>query len=291
MGVHSGKFGTLNGIPTVRQWSINDDQALAKGIASNTNFGPFRRRGVEEWNGNFTQYGKQPTVMPGAAFNFAGYTAPDNDAGGNGVQYAGVAYARQTTIVWNFTGGEMINIATDFDGHLNFTTQGVSGSVILDTAPPVIPPIVLGNVQYSTDGVTWVNWIDVSQATLTIMNEIQEYVDSSTIVLASSIPHLWKGRKSGNMDVTLAVVENNTDRSRWNKGDDIAVRLFVDATLNYEIFWFTVEKFTNIQVDRESGKIIQQTVNLGFNGVNAATVVTGHIKLPDTTTWWPVAQS
>ncbi len=291
MAVHSGKFGTLNGIPTVRQWSINDDQTLAKGVASNTNFGPFRRRGVEEWNGNFSQYGKQPTVMPGSSFNFAGYTAPDNDAGGNGIQYAGVAFVRQTVINWNFTGGEMINIASDFDGHLNFTTQGLSAAVILDASTPIIPPIVLGKVQYSTDSVSFVDWLNVSQATLTIMNEIQEYVDSGTIVADTGVNHLWKGRKPGNMDATLSIVEDNTDRTRFKKGDDLAIRLFVDATLMYEIFWFTVEKFTNIQVDRETGKIIQQTINLGFNGVKASDASTGHIKLPDTTTWWPVAQT
>jgi len=291
MSVHSGKFGTINGIPTVRVWSVNDDQALAKGVASNTSFGPFRRKGVEEWNGNFTQYGKQPTVMPGAAFNFVGYTAPDNDAGGNGIKYAGVAYSKQVTIVWNFSGGEMINIATDFDGHLNLTTQGVSGAVVLDNSTPVIPPIVDGKVQYSTDGVTWLDWIDVSQATLTIMNEIQEYVDSSTIVADTGVNHLWKGRKAGNMDATLSVVENNTDRSRFKKGDDLAIRLYVDTSLFYEAFWFQVEKVSSIQVDRESGKIIQQTVNLGFNGVKTSDASAGHIKLPDTTTWWPVAQT
>lgn len=292
MAVHSGKFGVVNSQSTVRNWSINDAQTLAKGVASNSAFGPFRRRGVEEWSGGFTMYGKQPTIMPGDSFTFQGYSAPDNDAYGAGIEYSGTAIVKQLVINWNFTGGEMINMAIDFDGHLNLANQGVSGAVYLDSSTPVIPPIVLGSLSYSTDGSSFTVWSDVSQATLTITNEVQEYVNSSTIVNdTNAIPHLWKGRKSGNMDCTLSVVEHNLNRTRFNKGDDLRVKLFVDATTFWDIKWAQVKDFTGIQVDRETAKILQQTVNMEFNGVTTADSSLGYIKKPDTTTYWPVAQS
>lgn len=288
MSVHSGKFATINNQGTARNWSINDSQALAKAVASNTAFGPARRKGVEEWTGNFSQYGKQPTVMPGDTFTFKGYTAPDNDSNGAGIIYEGSAVVRQLVVNWNFTGGEMINLAIDFDGHLAWTTQGVSGSVVLDPSTPTLPPIVLAKLQYSTDsGSTFTDWSDVSTATLTITNDVQEYVNSSTIVAA----HLWKGRKAGNMDCTLSVVEHNTDRTRFSKGDDLVIRAFVDATTYWELKFMTVKDFTGIQLDRETARIIQQTVNMEFNGVKVSDGSLGSIKLPDTTTWWPVAQS
>src|SRR6185437_15471936 len=272
MAVHSGKFGVVNNQSTVRNWSINDSQTLAKGVASNTAFGPFRRRGVEEWTGSFAQYGKQPTVMPGDSFTFQGYTAPDNDAYGAGIEYSGTAIVRQLVVNWNFEGGEMINMAIDFDGHLNLTSQGVSGAVYLDVSTPTIPPIALGSLSYATVSpwTSFTTWSDVASATLTITNEVQEYVNSSTIVAAAGVNHLWKGRKSGNMDCTLSVVEQNLNRSRFNKGDDIAVRLYVDATTFWELKWAQVKDFTGIQVDRETAKILQQTVNTEFNGVLTA---------------------
>lgn len=283
MAVHSGRRSAVNGISTVRNWSVNDQHTPAQGVASNTAYGTLRRKGVHDWTGSFDRFGVVPEVMPGESFSFIGYTAPDDDISGVGMRYSGTACVSQIALNMNWAGGEMISIQHDFAGHLALT--GTPGAAeITDSTDPEVYPIGGCKLEYSSDGSTWHEWTDLLQAVWTLSNQLQQYVNSSTYVGG----YLWTGRKPGPIDWQLAVTEQNGDRSRFNKGDDIWVRLHLDTSgTNYwQLKVGQVGDFTGIVADRETGKILQQTVNVRMNSNLLADGSLGHILKPDGTAWW-----
>lgn len=291
MAVHSGRFGVVNSVSTVGEWAVNDAGSLAEAVASNTAYGTARRPGVEEWNGHYQNYGVQPPVgqMPGDVINFTGYTAPDSDIAGVGLQYSGVAYLKQLAISWNWAAAEIINMTTDFDGHLALTSTPSTGPT-LDASAPNFPQIGGTFFQFSPDGVTWTTWTDLVNATWTLKNSVQPYVNSGTFI-AGTPGRFWTGRRVGIFDWSLSAVEQNTDRSRFTKGQQLWLRLYVTATTYWLLKYGVVREFTNITIDRKTGKIISQTVNIDGNVSDFATGALGTITKPDGTVFWPIPQS
>jgi hypothetical protein len=286
MSLHSGRYAAVNGVSTIRNWSINDEHNSAVGVASNTRFGKARRRGVSDWTGSFSLFGITPPVMPGQAISFIGYGAPDNDVSGVGNRYSGSGLLQQFALNMNWAGGEIISGQCDFGGNGALAIVSSGGAEITDSTDPELYPIGGAYVEYSTDGSTWNTWTDVAQALWTFINELQTAVNSSTYVS----PHLWTARKAGNYDWSLAITEQNSDRSRFQKGQQLWVRLHLDATgSNYwELATGLVKNFTGIVYDRESGRINQQTVNVEMNSNNVDDGSIGHIKKPGGDTVWPI---
>lgn len=295
MGVHSGRYATVNGLSTLRNWSVNDSQNLAKAVASNTAFGTESGRGVEDWTGSVQVYGRQPTKMPGDTFAFVGYEAPNNDAGGVGMRYSGTAIITQLVANWNWSSAEFLNYQLDFGGHLALV--GADGAFPPDLSIPVFQSPSGLKPLYSVDfGANFVEWTDVATAVWTLTNSVQTYVNSSSYVADSPGPggRVWTGRKPGNIDWTLAITEHNGDRTRFKKGDQLAIKLPVGPASS-PTYWLLkygrVKDFTNIVLDREGAKIIQQTVNLDMSGVREDTGALGIIQMPDTSVYWPIPQS
>lgn len=277
MGVHGGKFAAIDGKRSVRQWTVNDGHTPAKGIASNTLNGPMRRPGVQDWTGNYNAFGAQPELMPGDPFSFIGYTAPDNDVSGVGQTYAGDALVENVVISWNYQNGELISHVVNFGGHLAL----VSGSSsVEDTSDPDAFEVCGTKLQWAPalTGV-YVDLDNILSMQLTLSCALQTYVNSSTLC--------WTGRKPGPIDWTLAITQQDNVRlgSMFDKGDRIKLKLFINATEFYELTWGQVRDFSGITADRETGAILQRTINVdmdGWDGTNP-----GSIILPDTTTWWP----
>jgi hypothetical protein len=292
MAVHSGRFGVVNGVSTVGEWSIADAGTLAEAVASNTAFGTARRPGVEEWSGSYQPYGYAPPSgqMPGDSISFIGYMAPDNDQGGVGEEYSGTAMLKQLAVNWNWASGEIISFQTDFDGHLALTPTPATGPH-LDSSVPSFPQIGGTFFSYATVSpwTSYTTWTDLVSATWTLKNNVQPYVNSSTWL--GTPGRFWTGRKQGIYDWTLAVTEQNVDRARFKKGDQLALRLYVTQSLYWELWWGMVRDFTNIVVDRKTGKIITQTINIDMQVSDVTAGTLGHILKPDGTTWWPIAQT
>jgi hypothetical protein len=230
-------------------------------------------------------YGHTPILMPGDLFNFLGYTAPDNDASGVGWTYSGQAMITQLVHNWNFTGGEVLNMSYDFGGNMALTPNAAAAQ-ITDTAPADLPLVQLTKIQFSIDGAAWQDWTAVSTAALTLNNMVQTFVDSDTIIAG----RIWTGRKKAVSNASVAITEHNTDRSRFTKGQQLWLRMYVTPTLFWELKWVKIESFTGIKVDIKTGAIIQQTVNLKMNIVDDGVVssspgVLGHVAKPDTTLW------
>lgn len=287
MTVHSGRFGTVDGASTIRNWSIVDTLTLADAVASNTKFGHARRRGIHDWTGSFSGFGHTPPVMPGQSISFIGYTAPDDDVSGVGLRYSGDALVESIAITWNWSAGEIISWVANFGGDGVLTTTA-AGAEVIDASTPTLPEVPGTKIEY-LDGEDdpqidpFIEWTDLVQATLTLQYANPTYVNSSTIFSGE----VWTRRKKGIFDWNLSVQEQNTDRARFAKGDNLYLRLYVPGGTFWDLAWGRVREFTGLTVDRESGAIMAQTVNLDMNGFLDSDGSAGFVTKPDTTDLWP----
>lgn len=282
MGVHSGKFGVVNGVTGVTNWTIEDEQELTKFVNSATALGAGRNEGVESWSGSYTQHDIQPAAMPGDTIAFVGYTAPTTDvAGTNGILYTGNAVVESVQITWDWTTNAKITIVTAFTGDL--ALAAAAGIAPVDAGPVAAASTSGGKLEFGVDIITAQTlWDNVTQAVLTITAENTTFVNSSTIVATV----MWTGVKAGTIDWTLAVTEEDDIRTKLIKGELTELRLYVNATEFYELIQGRVKDVTGISVDVESGAIVSQTINIEMAASDAAGLL-GTIKLPDTTTFWP----
>ena len=210
---------------------------------------------------------------------------PDDNVSGVGPRYAGNAILSQFALTMNWAGGEIISMGCEFGGNLALTPTSSGGAEITDATAPALTPISGGSyVEYSTDGSTWHTWESLLQAVWTWTNSVQTFVNSSTFVSGK----LWTGRAKGINDWSLQLTEQNTNRSRFSKGQELWIRLHLDSSgTNYwELKTGILGQFTGIQVDRESAKIIQQTVNVDMNAALVADGSLGHIRNPSGVVVW-----
>jgi hypothetical protein len=286
MGPHSGKFGLVNGIEGVREWQVNDGHAPAVAVASNTAFGTHREQGVHDWSGSFVHYHVDPPVMPGETLAFVGYTAPDNDAGGSGMRYSGNGVVSQLQVGWAWANGEIITMAYEFGGHLKLTPA--NGVAPVDSSNFAGVPVAgSAGIDFSTNGSTWTAIDHIAQAQLTVLSSLVPYVNSGTVVDGQ----LWTGRKSGPIDWNVVLTVQDTIRSQLTKGQEVWLRLYVDATRFWQLSYGIVREFTGIQVNRQTGAIVGYTIPIEMKACAAADGSLGEIILPDESTWWPVAQT
>lgn len=295
-GPYSGRWGVVDGITTVQNWTINDAMESKRYTASNTKFGKGSRRGVESWDGNYMRYGGVPVVLPGQQFAFLGYGAPVNNVSGTGWRYAGQALCEQAVVTWNWGAGDILTCQETFKGHLDLQEQGDTGAQVLDESVPTVPPVACTKIEWSPYDVDNFNeWGFLVQAVLTMSMELQPYVNSSTVVDDGGICRIWTGQRAGIYDWTLSVTEQGMDRSLFVKGQKIQLKCYVDDTDFYLLKWGQVKDFTGIDVNPNTGAIIQQTVMIEMDGFDPAAgsyaSATGEVLLPGGEQWWPFSGS
>lgn len=277
-GVHGGRYGVVNAIAAVRNWQVNDNRALAAFANSGTAIGHGRKGGVGSWSGQYQNHGATPPVMPGTLFGFVGYTAPDSDVlGTTGMKYSGNAMVDSVTINWDWASGNVLETATTFQGDLGLSAVAGSSVVPTDALVSDPEPVSPCHIDYSTDGTTWTPLANLTQAQLQLTNSVQGYVNSSTAGLT--------GRKAGLFDWNLSIsIEDSLLGGGVTKGTDYQWRLYTTASLFYQLKWGTVQEFTNLQVNIETGAIISHTIAVQMNAEVAA--VLGHVLAPSTTAIW-----
>jgi hypothetical protein len=282
VGVHSGKFALVDGIDTVRNWTINEQQAPARGIASNTAFGPLRRVGVRSWSGSFTRYGGLPLLMPGDLFTFKGYGAPVTDVvGEDGMVYDGQAMVGSVGLAWDWQGAGLLVETYNFAGHLELSKDD-SAPAFLDASLPSPNESCGTKIQYSVGGGAYTDFENLTAAQLNIQCALQAYVNSSTVN--------WTGQKAGPIDWNMSLSQQDERRVAGvpDIGDDVKLKCFIDATLFWELLWGHVRDFTGIDANRESGAILARTINVDMTANEASGGALGAIDLPGATQWWPV---
>ena len=291
MGVHSGRWAVVNGASSVSAWQVNDTTDMKEAVASNTKAGKKRLPGPKSWTGSYEQFGGIPasSMMPGSMISFSGYEAPDNDTvGGTGVTLSGQAMIERLSVTWNWGTGDVLKMASEFLGHLGLSYAD-GQAAIFDSAVPNFPStkqLPTPTVQVNNAG-GYVNWPNLTTLTLTISNEVQSYVNSSTGGLT--------GRLAGIFDAEVSATEQEVLRSLFDLDNIIEFKLPVDATFtNFWIIRFgKVKEFTNIRMDRETGAIISRNVTIPWTAYDDENPeVVGQIRLPgQVTDWWPIAGS
>lgn len=275
MTVLSGAFGVLDGLSTVRNVTISETLGLNKHVASNTQLGAARTKGIHSWSGSYSQYGSQPLRMPRDIFTFSSYVAPDNGVEGTaGLIVTGQAIVDQVVINFNFENGEPINIQTNFTGILALA-KNAAQPAITDATAPALEEICAAKVQYAEADVT-----DVTSAVLTITAENKPYSNSSTIVSGNCYQNVVPGTIDWNLAVNRqsnTFLHDNGTVGRWD--------LYTNATEFWRLDWGMTREHSNFTVDNESGDIIAYTKNVEMHGHNGTSI--GQIVLPDTTVWWP----
>jgi len=284
MGVYGGKFAIVDAANTVRQWSISETSTQPKGVASNSQLGTFRRKGVHSWQGTYQGYGATPIRMPGEQFHFKGYTAPtSNVAGTTGLTYDGQAFVSAVTINWDWKTAQIISHTVNFMGHLALTPQ--AAVPVLDNAVIDDPTTIGTKITWDKATPTAVQQLEaLTTAQLTLSSIIVPYVNSDTVINGTC----WRGCVSGPIDWTLSMQQETESRLKATDlvlDDIVQLKLFVDATKFWELQFGIVRDCTGITANRETGAVIARTQNVDMMAHNGATM--GKVNRPDGTTWWP----
>lgn len=288
MGLYSGRYGAIDGISTVRQFSLSDQQAPAKAVASNTKQGVIRRPGVHSWSGSYQGFGAIPAVQPGVPFSFEGYGAPTGGVfGSNGQRYRGTAVANSVQVMWNWKTAEILGHTVNFAGHLELVIE--DDVAVVDASEPDILQNPGTKAQWAPSP-TFSSFADLPnlvQAQLTLSCQLQAYVNSSTYVNGK----VWTGQEPGApFDWTVALTQEDENRVTdiFDKGDDVALKLFVDDTRFWLLEFGHVRDFSGLNVNRETGAILQRTINIDMNAYYGDY---GVVLDPDSNQWWPGAES
>lgn len=273
-GVHSGRFGTINGIAAVRNWSINDEQSPATFVNSATAIGHGRAVGVNSWTGNYAKHGGLIDYFPGQTFSFTGYEEADTDIlNGIGSTVSGTVIVDSVSITWDWASGQVLAHQVQFSG-VGLPTYANGGTAILDATVGIAQPIGLCSIATSPDGTTQTVMTGITQATLNITAANASYVNSGTAG--------GTGRKAGIIDWQLAIsIEESNLYQGLAKGNLFQLKLFTDATNFYLLKWGQLINSTGLVVNPENGAIISQTLNFGMAAVNPAyPTIPGRIILP-----------
>jgi hypothetical protein len=271
MGVHSGQFGVVNGIPSVRNWTINDNGTLARFVNSATANGHGSKKGVENWNGGYGAHGAVPANFPGSKVTFLGYTAPMDDVSGStGESYGGTVIVDALGISWNWASGDVLAHQIGFSGDL-ILTHTTGATAITDAAVSDPEPVGVTKIQTSPDGTTWTSLPNCVSAQLNMMCANQAYVNSDTAGAT--------GRKKGVFDWNASItVDGDSTGNGLIKYNNYYWRFYTTAAYYYDLKWGMVQEFTGLVVEPETDKIIGHTINVSMSGVVGG--VKGFVKSP-----------
>lgn len=280
----TGSFGTVDGVPSVRSWTINKSYANTTQSPSNLANGTNREIGPFDWTGSYSAYGHTPAHMPGEYANLSLYKNPDAaGVAATGELLEGVALINSVVITWDWKTNTPINYVCNFGGH-GALTDAVGAPYDDISAPNFYPPcagwvervVLPTNIRVSA----------VNQAVLTLTQEMKTVVNSGSTTGTGKCTTLRYPGAAIDWTLALGRDEGNLDAD-FEAGDVVELKLFVNATEFWHLQWGLVGDQSGITVNRETGDIISYTNNIGMKGANAG--VLGFIKKPDLTTWWPAA--
>jgi len=275
MSVLSGTDGVVDGVNTVQKWSINSTADLQAYVASNTKQGTVRVAGNKDWTGTFEAYGHTPIHFPGDSF-----TATLSIDETNGVVAA--AICDEVVIEWDIEAGAIIKYTTSFSANADLVFGAAAATDV--TVPVVFSSI--GTKLESAEPIAvpvFTEIINIRTMTLTITRSNQAYVSSGT---AGSTR-----RVKGNLDYTFSYTLYEADPTLLIAANAVKhLKVFVNATLFWELKWVRFGEVSNLEVDIEGATLVGPTQSAGMEGFTdvAGTATEGYIKDPATTTLWPV---
>lgn len=274
MAVLSGIGGAVDGIATVREWSISETGDLQAYTASNTLQAVSRESGNTDWTGSYQAYGAIPVKMPTEIFTFTG-----SIDGTNGIVAS--AIVDSVTIEWDMEAGTIIRHT------VNFASNGAiarGAAVAVDATVPD-PHVSLGTKLEISDSVaspSYAEVTDVRTISITFSANNPSYASSST---AGAIK-----RQAGNLDVSMSYSLYTDDFSTLPAiNSQQQYKVFVNATLFWEFLYMSVQDLSDLTVDIEGAGMVGATVNTMFTGFAdiEGTETVGKIDKPGAVGYWP----
>jgi hypothetical protein len=274
MSVLSGISGAINGIPGVRNWSIDTSADVQEYVDSGTSGGKSRTIGNTDWSGSYSSYGHTPGALPGDAFAFAGSIDGTNGA-------SGTAIVDSIDVSIDIESGGIIEHTVNFSANGDLTLGAVAAADASVSDPPTAIgcKIELGTVVASP---VWTEVPDVRTVSISIEAGNQAYVSSSTGGA--------NRRLAGNVNATVSYTVYTDDFSDLPEPNDItAMRVYIDDTDYWEFLWLMYGEASGLEVNREDASPVGATLNTGMKGTTdvEGTPTTGSITDPSATEFWP----
>ncbi len=274
MAVISGIGGAVDGVNTVRQWSVNQTGDLQAYTASNTKQAVSRESGNSDWTGQYQSYGGIPVRMPTETFTFTGSI----DAA---LGVVGPAIVESVTIEWDMEAASVISHT------VNFASNGtlVRGAAVATDATVPDPHVSLGTKIEESDFIAvpaYTEIADIRTISLTFSANNPSYASSSSGGFIK--------RQAGNLDVSMSYslyLATFADLPAENAV--VMFKLFVDATLFWDLQCMVIQDLSDLEVDIEGAGMVGATVNTMFTGYAdlAGTETEGKIEKPGAVAYWP----
>lgn len=280
-GPLSGRYGVVNDVPDITQWSVSEESTPVESATSATKGGTRVSNGVLSSTGSYAGKSGIPKLKPFVKASFEGYTAPDDEVyGSDGVVVTGDIYAQTITINMNWGGNEDVNYNIDFQ----FDQDMVIGSgFYADNGPPLAASICPCKIEYGDEG-SETEIEHITSATLTFTMNLLEYINSST--------NCTTGRKPGTFNWTLDIEIEDNVRPVAIQSDE-RLKVWVNATQYFVLEFGHLASYTNLVTDPSTGEIISQTMNWVMQAYKQSDLATiGAIYWPDDPAnpiWPPVA--
>lgn len=273
MGVISARLGAITTGTVQAQVSditIEYGQESAAYGSSATDRSLGRLKGNTDWRATFKVQNYLGNVFPGDTLTLVAFTGV---AGGS---FTGAAMCNEVVIEADIKGGGIITATISVESNGLHTRETTT---VTDTSVPA-PLSVKGlGVTYAgsarTDATSW---------TLTLKSENQPYHSAATYDLTTDTN--FTKRIAGRIDASGSWTElQGLTASLPREGENSSIlKLFVTASLFYEIKWVAIENIA-VPAPVESAGLVEATIGWSFNGASAG--VKGFMNKPDLTAFWP----
>ena len=289
MGEINGIGGVVDGEATIRSWTAELSDELVAVIASNTQGGPHRIDGNEDWSGSYNGFGSIPNRLPG---DFIANLKLSLD-GSVGID--GPAIVDRVEVVWDIENKQPIAYVTSFSGN---GTPALGVAVAADTTKPadqVLPSAgtKIELADYDPDTPSYLAIEGFRSATLAMWRDNTSYVNSGT---AESVKRL-----KGNFDASLVFAVHTHDFDKLAAalntpalGKNMGVKIYTTSILYWLLEWMKLRNLSDLLCDREGAAMVGMTLNWEFNGflvtgTTTPAATTGKIQTPaiEPATVWP----
>ncbi len=276
MSVISGKLGAIDGIASLRDWSVITTNDVQAHVDSACNGAESTVKGNDDWTGTANAYGDSPTdgFLPGQGFAFTG--SVDGSVG-----ITGNVIVDQLEITIPIEDGGLISYRMSFSGNGAY----VIGAAVASDATDPSAPTAVGRVLHLNTSIASPSYAAISgvrSVTITLSSDNKAHNDSDTAGATE--------RTAGNISGTISYdIYEGTVASLPTVGDHVSFRAYVTATTYWVFQWGEITEISGIGANPETADLVNASISAKFSGYadNAGTPVVGTIIEPDTTVFWP----
>lgn len=289
-GPRTGRHGAVNGLTSVRNWSLNWNQNLASRVLSSTRGGTMRFAGIEDWSASVEGFGGFPGIFPGDNVSLKMFAGPDDGVFGHyGAVYQGYALVDSLTInlQWQPT--------VQASWSANFSANGCMSQAPGEYSDDVLECVsqlcsidltyqdecVAGSGGTGDEGF-FTSAANVESVTLTF--------NAANIPIVNSNTNCCTEREPGILDWSLAIVDQE-QYPMWDYNKYYRFRVYIDAITYWSVAFGLLQDISNVRVDIESGALVTKTNNfvMASHACCDATPTLGEVVDPLGVVRWPEA--